>query len=45
MVADEGMRANFVKNAVDFVKKHRFDGLGILNIKIKKELCFIYFKF
>ena len=28
MVADVSMRSNFVKNAVDFVKKHGFDGLG-----------------
>ncbi|RMZ93814.1 putative chitinase 3, partial [Brachionus plicatilis] len=29
MVADDNMRSNFVRNAVEFVKKYRFDGLDL----------------
>jgi chitinase len=29
MVHDNGMRSNFVRNSIDFLKKNGFDGLGI----------------
>ena len=35
MVNNDALRANFVQNSVQFLKKHGFDGLGMHFMKSK----------
>ena len=40
MVHDSGMRSNFVRNSIDFLKKNGFDGLGTFQTKHYLESLF-----